>query len=79
MYCRRGGARMTTRERLFLTPFEKFQKYGIIPWKFIVNVALVGLVTAQVVITNSQEASYIQAASRNFYYYFFPPDYDFSE
>jgi hypothetical protein len=33
----------------------------------------------QVVIKNSQESGYVQAASRNFYYYFFPADYDFSE
>ncbi len=40
--------RMTTRERLFLTPFEKLWKYGVVPWKFILNVALVAIVTFQV-------------------------------
>ncbi|RYG56984.1 hypothetical protein EON66_01515 [archaeon] len=39
---------MTTRERLFLTPVEKFLKYGIIPWKLLLNIALVILVTSQV-------------------------------
>jgi hypothetical protein len=89
---------MTTRERMFLTPVEKFRKHGIIPWKLILNVTLVALVTSQVmislhfivlfrpdiivtqvVIVNTQESNYIQAASRNFYYYFYPSDYDFSE
>jgi hypothetical protein len=72
-------ARMTTRERLFLPPVEKFRKYGIIPWKLLLNTALLILVTVQVVVTNSQESSYIQAAARNWYYYYFPADYDFSE
>jgi hypothetical protein len=70
---------MTTRERLFLTPVEKFAKYGIVPWKLVLNVALVVLVTSQVVVINSQESSYVQSAARNFYFYFFPADYDFSE
>jgi len=70
---------MTTRERLFLTPIEKFVKYGLVPWKLVLNVALVILVTSQVVIINTQESSYVQSAARNFYYYFFPDDYDFSE
>jgi len=42
---------MTTRERLFLTPFEKFHKYGVVPWKFILNIALVILVTGYVSIS----------------------------
>lgn len=46
--CRRQPSRMTTRERLFLTPVEKFMKYGIVPWKLILNVLLLILVTAQV-------------------------------
>jgi hypothetical protein len=39
----------------------------------------VALVTSQVVITNNQESNYIQAATRNWYYFFYPADYDFSE
>jgi hypothetical protein len=39
---------MSTRERLFLTPVEKFVKYGIVPFKLILNSILVALVTIQV-------------------------------
>lgn len=111
---------MTTRERLFLTSFEKFVKYGIVPWKMLLHVALVAIVTGQVrhcftfgtesllakaplrrggggwpdpqcrrmshartrlqiVFNNGQEINYLQAASRNWYYYLYPDDYDFSE
>jgi len=70
---------MTTRERLFLTPVEKFMKYGIVPWKLIINVLLVVAVTSLVVVTNTQESNYLQAASRNFYFFFYPSNYDFSE
>ncbi len=77
--CRREGKRMTTRERLFLTPIEKFQKYGVIPFKLILSILLVISVTINVLVVNSQEAGYIQAAARNWYFFFFPQDYDFSE
>ena len=36
------------RERLFLPTWEKFKYYGIFPWKILLNVLLVALVTAQV-------------------------------
>lgn len=39
---------MTTRERLFLTTWEKFRKYGVVPWKLVIHVILVALVTTQV-------------------------------
>ena len=39
---------MTTRERMFLTPWEKFRKHGVVPWKLILHVLLVAVVTAQV-------------------------------
>ena len=32
----------------------------------------------QIVIINSQASVYVQNASRNFYYFFYPADYDFS-
>lgn len=46
--CRAGKPRMTTRERLFLTPVEKFLGYGIVPFKLILNAVLVVLVTSLV-------------------------------
>lgn len=39
---------MTTRERMFLTPWEKFRKHGVVPWKLILHVLLVTVVTTQV-------------------------------
>jgi hypothetical protein len=54
--CSRVGQRMTTRERLFLTPIEKFKKYGVVPWKLILNVVLVVLVTGQVRATGDEWA-----------------------
>lgn len=75
----RGEGRMSTRERLFLTPVEKFLKYGILPSKLLLNALLVALVTSHVVIMNSQESGYVQAAARMWYKFFYPPDYDFSD
>lgn len=28
---------------------------------------------------NTQDSNYVQAAARNWYYFFYPADYDFSE
>ena len=39
---------MTTRERLVLTSWEKFTKYGVVPWKLILNMLLLVVVTGQV-------------------------------
>lgn len=70
--CCAARGRMTTRERLFLTPMEKFVKYGRFPAKLVLNVALIILVTSSVLIMNSQSAEYVQNASRGFYRLFFP-------
>lgn len=103
---------MTTRERLFLTPVEKCLKYGVVPWKLMLNVLLIILVTVQVgwparrkpapaashsasaaiatlpisappwpqvIVINSQESNYVQAAAANLFYFFYPADYDFSQ
>jgi hypothetical protein len=70
---------MTTRERLFLTPIEKLLKYRVFPWKLLLNVVLVVLVTSNVVIMNTQSSSYFQCATRSFYGLFYPGDYDFSD
>ena len=47
---------MTTRERMFLTPWEKFVKYGVVPWKLILHVLLVILVTTQASVSGTREA-----------------------
>ena len=79
MPCRRGDRpALTTRERLFLTPIEKLFKYGIVPGKLLLGLLLLVLVTGQLLATNAATWAYSQAASRNFYWLFFPPDYDFS-
>ncbi len=40
--------KMTTRERLFLPAWEKWTKYGRVPWKIIYNLLLVLTVTTKV-------------------------------
>lgn len=39
---------MSTRERMFLTCYEKWKKYRRVPWKFFLNLILAALTTAQV-------------------------------
>lgn len=48
--CRRGPPRpgMTIREALFLTPWEKWVKYGKFPWKLVFNLFVVASSTTQV-------------------------------
>lgn len=53
LHCSKGTpplsrAALSRRERLFLPSWIKFKKYGIFPWKILVNVVLVALVTVQV-------------------------------
>ncbi len=44
----RTRKRMTTRERLFLPAWQKWTKYGRVPWKIIYNLLLVLCVTVKV-------------------------------
>ena len=47
--CRRQARpKMTTRERLFLPAWEKWTKYGRVPWKIVYNLLLVLCVTTKV-------------------------------
>lgn len=70
---------MTTRERLFLKPWEKTTRFGRFPGKLVLDLLLTVLVTSQIVISNVQSAASYRAAHRNWLYLFFPEDYDFSD
>jgi hypothetical protein len=67
-----------TRDRVLLSSWEKFTRYGRFPLKLVLHVSLVALTTWQVVRYNERDAGYVRAATRNFMYYFFPAEFDFS-
>lgn len=66
-------------DRVFLSTWEKWLVYGRIPWKLLLHVILLILTTWQIVHINVRDAAYVRAAKRNFYYYFFPSDFDFED
>lgn len=67
-----------TRDRVLLSSWEKFTRYGRFPLKLVLHVSLVALTTWQVVRYNERDAGYVRAATRNFMFYFFPAEFDFS-
>ena len=70
--------RLSTRERLTLSTWEKWWHYGRFPWKLVLHVLLLVCVSAQLILFNEQDAAYFRASRRNFAYYLFPADFDFS-
>ena len=59
--------KITLRDKLFLTPFEKYQIFGKFPWRFTLNIFLVILTTAQVLLVDSSTTSYSRAEERFFH------------
>ena len=57
----------TLRDKLLLTPFEKYQIFGKFPWRFILNIFLVFLTTTQVILVDSSTTSYTRAEERFFH------------
>jgi hypothetical protein len=57
---------MSTMDSLRLSPFQKFVEYGRIPYKFLINVALLILTTVQVILINTYIAPYNRAQFLNF-------------
>ena len=66
------GARpkMTLRDRLTMSAFEKYRRYGRIPWKFICHILLLCFSTAQILLWNVEDGSYYRASNRNWQYWF---------
>ena len=57
---------MTIKDQLTLSPVEKLVKYRRIPFKLILNLAVVALITAYIVSDNQQYAGYVNAMSTSF-------------
>lgn len=67
---------MTTREQLFLSPLEKYRRFGKFPMKLVLNLALVATTTAMVCISNAEDGAFFRANLRTWHHFFFPDDYD---
>jgi len=68
-----------TRDHVLLSSWAKWRQYGRFPCKFMLHILLLIVMTWQVVQFNVRDAAYIRAANRNWFYYFFPDNYDFKE
>ena len=79
MDCLRNAQRLTPLDRVTLTWYEKWQKHGRFPWKFVFHVALLVFSTWQIVLLNHEDAQYFRAIQRNWMYFFFPEDFDFDK
>eukprot|EP01039_Chlorochromonas_danica_P011155 gene11155-12434_t len=66
---------MNAQEELELPPWEKFRRYGYFPFKLVLHVSLVALVTALVFITNITFAPYSRAMWTSTVSLLFPSDY----
>jgi hypothetical protein len=62
--------KMTLRDRLTLSAFEKYRRYGRVPWKFICHILLLAFSTAQILLWNLEDGSYYRATNRNWQYWF---------
>lgn len=50
--------RMSLKERLYLEPMKKYQKYGLYPWQLVVSILLILFTTCQVVLVVQMSSSY---------------------
>ena len=50
--------RMSLKERLYLAPVKKYQKYGLFPWELVVSILLILFTTCQVVLVVQMSSSY---------------------
>jgi len=69
--------RIPAKDRVMLSTWQKWIMYGQFPYKLVLHVVLVFLTTWQILFFNGQDAAYRRAAHRNWYYYFFPKEFDF--
>ena len=72
---RRPSARMTPLESVSLAPWEKFRRFGRVPWKMLLQIILVGLVTTTALLRNDDYARYSRSVGRTWTNLLFPGDY----
>lgn len=70
---------MDAEEYLSLPPWQKFSKYGMIPYKMLLHLALLSLVTTQCVLSNREMSSYSQSIWNSVPNIFFRPGATSSE
>ena len=49
---------MSLKERLYLSPVKKYQKYGIFPWEIVVSILLIFFTTCQVILVVQMSSAY---------------------
>eukprot|EP00762_Andalucia_godoyi_P003962 ANDGO_05616.mRNA.1 hypothetical protein len=64
--------KMSLRERLLLSPWQKWRKYGKFPFKAFIHVLLVALVTLQCFLFGAQRNTYLYSQTSAFEDLFFP-------
>ncbi|KAJ0411218.1 hypothetical protein ATCC90586_003857 [Pythium insidiosum] len=72
-------ATMSAVERLMLSPYEKWVRFGRFPFKTALHVLLLALTFAQMALYDAQNAAYMRASHRNWAYFFLPPSADVGE
>lgn len=58
---------MSLKDRLFLSPTQKYKIYGTFPWKMIINIFLIISTTSQIVIVMELTSSYSRSEVRFFH------------
>ena len=59
-------------ERITLSPWEKFQGHGRFPYKLVVHVVLLALMTSQIIIFNTEDSAYLRNTRRSWARAFLP-------
>eukprot|EP00494_Astrolonche_serrata_P029805 UN30072 len=70
---------MTMWDRLRLSPFQKWQKYRLIPWKFVLNILLIIASTTQIYLINTYITPFYRSQIENWQEYLSLDDLDYDD